>query len=619
MKIRILPFLSVLFALPVCSAFAASTLDSITNATDADGALSAYDSETSRLLSEYKSKLTNTEYKEIESLIKKHRSKYDKTDTDESQETDTNESQETDTDSETDNESDATTDKAQETESGLRKPTAEEQKEIDELKDNATAMKDKENSTANKLIGAAGIGATGIGGMMLASGLAEQSADTDAETAMRAYLETFYCKIGENGSSVKGGTMGAIVPGGNELINLYSEYVNLANGLKTRKSALNLLPGIESEAILDSATSGLYDDIYTGKTGGAYASLARALQNPNGEDAKRWAEQKQKSSDDVKTGAITAGVGAAGSLIANLAVNAKSAKERSDEIKKKYADLPEKLEENKTKIENIAPVNTCPSGSTGEYPNCSCTNNKIYNTKENICTACGTNETATKNQCVPQQCTLRGAITDDCKCIDGAETKPDTTECVCKEQGHTYDTNQNKCVLVADPKPETDEIAIVPILYSLAFKSGSVQPTTEISNQVKEIAKKLKSANVSADDTCIRVVGHTDRQPCKSTSKYKDNQALSKARADAIAKILNNNGIKNTITYGQAEVECTIPEYEYTDARCRRIDIIVDTGKCQSDENVAGAIIGNITSSTETLPALQGVQQLDFSKITAKK
>lgn len=616
MKIRILPFLSVLFALPVCSVFAASTLDSITNATDAGGALSAYDSETSRLLSEYKSKLTNTEYKEIESLIKEHRSKYDKT-SESDNENDDDDSEEQDKKEENDTESEKDTGDSK---SSLRKPTAEEQKEIDELKDNATAMKDKEQSTANKLIGAAGIGATGIGGMMLASGLAEQSADTDAETAMRAYLETFYCKVGTNSSSVKGGTMGAIVPGGNELINLYSEYVNLANGLKTRKSALNLLPGIESEAILDSATSGLYDDIYTGKTGGAYASLARALQNPNGEDAKRWAEQKQKSSDDVKTGAITAGVGAAGSLIANLAVNAKSAKERSDEIKKKYADLPEKLEENKTKIENIPPVNTCPSGSTGKYPNCSCTNNNIYNTKENICTACGTNETAQNNACVPKQCNLHGLVkTDACECIDGTETKSDSIECVCKEEGYTYNNDQKKCVPIAVPKPETDEIATVPIPYSLTFKSGGVQPTTEISNQVKEIAKKLKSANVSADDTCIRVVGHTDRQPCKSTSRYKDNQALSKARADAIAKILNDNGIKNTITYGQAEVECTIPEYEYTDARCRRIDIIVDTGKCQSDENAAGAIIGNTTSITETLPALQGVQQLDLSKITAKK
>ena len=380
MKIRILPFLSVLFALPVCSVFAASTLDSITNATDAGGALSAYDSETSRLLSEYKSKLTNTEYKEIESLIKEHRSKYDKT-SESDNENDDDDSEEQDKKEENDTESEKDTGDSK---SSLRKPTAEEQKEIDELKDNATAMKDKEQSTANKLIGAAGIGATGIGGMMLASGLAEQSADTDAETAMRAYLETFYCKVGTNSSSVKGGTMGAIVPGGNELINLYSEYVNLANGLKTRKSALNLLPGIESEAILDSATSGLYDDIYTGKTGGAYASLARALQNPNGEDAKRWAEQKQKSSDDVKTGAITAGVGAAGSLIANLAVNTDTNKDK-EKIKNKYNGLPDAIKSHQENINKITVATKCVSGSSGTYPKCKCTNNQYYNAETNTC------------------------------------------------------------------------------------------------------------------------------------------------------------------------------------------------------------------------------------------
>ena len=580
MKIRILPFLSVLFALPVCSAFATSTLDSITNATDADGALSAYDSETSRLLSEYKSKLTDTEYKEIESLIKKHRNKYDKTDTDESQETDT--------DSEKDNESDVTTDKAQETESGLRKPTAEEQKEIDELKDNATAMKDKEQSTANKLIGAAGIGATGIGGMMLASGLAEQSADTDAETAMRAYLETFYCKIGENGSSVKGGTMGAIVPGGNELINLYSEYVNLANGLKTRKSALNLLPGIESEAILDSATSGLYDDIYTGKTGGAYASLARALQNPNGEDAKRWAEQKQKSSDDVKTGAITAGVGAAGSLIANLAVNAKSEKERSDEIKKKYANMIEELESEQEKLDQIKPTAKCPSGASGTFPECSCTN-KIYDLHTNTCIACKSGETIKDNQCISKTCSLTGHKQDNaCECIENAfENQYDECECDA-DAGYIYNENTKQCILHNNTPKISDGQILLPLHISsdTSFtESYSTTLNTVTQKNLKNISKVMKDNNISADDTCLHIVGHTDRIPWKKEAKW-TNQTFSAARAKAVEKILNENNIKNTKTYGAAAATCTSDKYEKpNDAECRRIDIIITAGKCDSDTN----------------------------------
>ena len=192
---------------------------------------------------------------------------------------------------------------------------------LEYLKKAYKKAKEREQSTANKLLSGAAIGAAGVGGMMLASGLAEQAADADAETAMRAYLETFYCKVGDGGKNIKGGTRGAIVPGGNELIKLYSEYVSLANDLKARKTALGMKPGIESEAILDSATSGLYDDISVGKTGGAYASLARALQNPDGEDAKKWSEQKAASASDVKTGAIVGGVGAVGGAVGNLIIN----------------------------------------------------------------------------------------------------------------------------------------------------------------------------------------------------------------------------------------------------------------------------------------------------------
>ncbi|MDO4423665.1 MAG: hypothetical protein Q4C08_02605, partial [Pseudomonadota bacterium] len=167
---------------------------------------------------------------------------------------------------------------------------AKSQAKIDELQKNADAMKEKEQSTANKLLGGAAIGATGIGAMQAASAYSEQQADEEAEQAMRAYLATFHCNYG-GGINVPGGEKDVQLPGGNELIDLYAEYVNLANNLKVRKAALDLRPGIESEAILDSATSGLYDDVAIGKTSGAFTSLARALQDPTGEDAKAWAAQ----------------------------------------------------------------------------------------------------------------------------------------------------------------------------------------------------------------------------------------------------------------------------------------------------------------------------------------
>ena len=187
------------------------------------------------------------------------------------------------------------------------------------LQQEYNAARSREQSLANKILGAAAIGASGIGGMMLASGLSEQQSDADAERAMRAYLATFTCKYGDK--RVNGGAVDVELPGGNELVGLYSEYVALANDLKVRKSALGIKPGIESESILDSATSGLYDDISVGKTSGVYTSLSRALSDPNGADAAAWAAQKEESSKKVTTGATVGGVGAAGGAIGNLIIN----------------------------------------------------------------------------------------------------------------------------------------------------------------------------------------------------------------------------------------------------------------------------------------------------------
>ena len=214
---------------------------------------------------------------------------------------------------------------------------AKSQAKIDELQKNADAMKEKEQSTANKLLGGVAIGATGIGAMQAASAYSEQQADEEAEQAMKAYLATFHCNYG-GGINVQGGEKEVQLPGGNELINLYAEYVNLANNLKVRKAALDMRPGIESEAILDSATSGLYDDVAIGKTSGAFTSLARALMDPEGEDAKAWAAQKDDSAQKMKTGLTMAGIGAVGGAVGNLLINKNSEKENSKDILDKYKD-----------------------------------------------------------------------------------------------------------------------------------------------------------------------------------------------------------------------------------------------------------------------------------------
>jgi hypothetical protein len=285
--------ISLLFflSLPVFGAGVTASFDGITTV---DAAWEKFESESQKILDEYEKLLDNKEFRKLKELradILEQKPDIKSTTTDE-----------------------------QKTVAERELTPEEQEQEISELRANATAMKDKEQSTENKLLGAVGIGATGIGGMQLASALAEQSADADALTDMTAYLETFKCTYGNN-ASVSGGTTNIETPGGNSLLSLYTEYVSLANDLKLRKNMLEMPAGIESEAILSSANGNLYNNDTTDKTSGAYASLARALADPTGADAQKLAQQQTETADKLKTGAIVAGVGAIGSLAGNLIIN----------------------------------------------------------------------------------------------------------------------------------------------------------------------------------------------------------------------------------------------------------------------------------------------------------
>ena len=192
---------------------------------------------------------------------------------------------------------------------------------LDALRENARKMKEREQSITNRLVGAAAIGLTGIGAMNLMSGLAEQSADEDAERDMRAYLETFRCDYGA-GRNIRGGETNIELPGGNELLPVVTEYKQLAADLKQRKDVLGLSPGIEAEFVFDSAETGLYDNVALGKNGGAYTSLSRALTDENSKDAAQWAEQKSGAQNKTKTGAIIGGAGVAVGVVGNVVEDA---------------------------------------------------------------------------------------------------------------------------------------------------------------------------------------------------------------------------------------------------------------------------------------------------------
>jgi len=199
-----------------------------------------------------------------------------------------------------------------------------------------TKAKEAENSWANRGITAASTAATGLGAMAAASALAEKRADAEAEKQMRAYIETMKCEYG-NGQNVKLGNEEITLPGGNELLDYYTEYKQLADNLKTTKSALGLRSGIESEVLYDRAQSGLYQYASIGKTGGAETSLYRALTDSESADATAWAEQKEKTDKKLLTGGLVAAAGVATGLIGNYLIN--SREEKTEKLKKEFVEI----------------------------------------------------------------------------------------------------------------------------------------------------------------------------------------------------------------------------------------------------------------------------------------
>jgi len=324
-------------------------------------------------------------------------------------------------------------------------------KRMDELKENEQKMKERENSIENKLLGAAGIGAVGIGGMNIASALSEKSADQDAEQDMKAYLATFRCDYGQ-GRNIVGGETNIQLPGASELIQYTTEYKQIAANLKTDKEALGMLPGIESEVVFDSATTGLYDDVSIGIQKGAFTSLSRALLDENSADAAEWQAQKDATAKKLKTGAIVAGVGAIGTLAGNIAINHGKG-DKSDSILDKYEPLKQEIPD--ITLPRIPCSQYPDTTGTGYVPNCECQNNNAYfDEKEMKCTPCGTNEHVNdaKNAC---ECNQGFHRDSNGNCIENkpnimCEDFPDTnggtySDCHCKDDNATFNPQHNKC------------------------------------------------------------------------------------------------------------------------------------------------------------------------------
>ncbi len=363
---------------------------------------------------------------------------------------------------------------------------------LDKLRENAKKMHDKETSTANKLIGAAGIGATGIGTSQALSALSEQRADKNAENDMRAYLATIKCDYG-TGKTVNGGDTGIELPGGNELTQYVTQYKTLAADLKVRKTALGMSPGIESETIIDAAETGLYDNAATGKTNGAFTSLSRALSDETSADAQAWAQQKADTASKLKTGAIVAGVGAVGSAIANLAVNSKN-KNRVDEINNEY-------EKDRQKILKKLRAET--SGPTAESLRQAL--NAVTKQRGSYLAQVQDQRTAAQKQCEAASGHLEGNV---CICSKSLHKNSTTNKCEIPYPENAHPTNSHSRYIASIYTSglfDADVKEIVKVVPGSNIQSQAAVVGKKIINAVKEYSGK--------EDITIYLVGHVDANP----------------------------------------------------------------------------------------------------------
>lgn len=487
------------------------------------------------------------------------------------------------------------------------------QARVDELRDNAQKMRDKEQSTANKLIGAAGIGATGIGTAQALSALAEQRADQNAEDDMRAYLATFKCDYGM-GKNINGGDMGIELPGGNELTQYVTQYKTLAADLKVRKDALGMSPGIESETIIDAADTGLYDNAATGKTDGAFTSLSRALSDETSADAAAWAKQKADTASKLKTGATIAGIGAVGSAIANMAVNSGDAKKnKSDEIMKKYASkYTQELQRAIDDVAQTIPQKKCSDfpGATGTYPNCACSDNTQYFSAEQGCVACDGERVVntTKNgcecpsdkpveqdgQCIAKTpaCNLTGLKkADACQCIDNA-TADNTQTCKCNDG---YTEHDGTCVQNQTTLPQLETAITLDISSDTYFDSGraTVKNADSLKTELQQKISNQQGLDWTNLTYCVLVTGHTDRTKFRTGSSM-NNQKLSQQRADAVTGILKQvftQGAPSFESTGKADTECDTTRHpQPNDQTCRHVKVTITAGTCDGTGTNAGSI-----------------------------
>jgi len=89
-----------------------------------------------------------------------------------------------------------------------------------------------------------------------------------------------------------------------------------------------------------------------------------------------------------------------------------------------------------------------------------------------------------------------------------------------------------------------------PLRAAAAFEPGAVEPSADVLCQLEGVAAQLKLAGAKS----ILVVGYTDSSRLRGGLRehFEDNVALSRARAAAVARVLERGGVDRRMiqTYG---------------------------------------------------------------------
>ena len=509
---------------------------------------------------------------------------------------------------------------------------------LNDLRENYNNMKAKEQSIAARTTAATAIGGMGTGLEKTMQATAEQDADKQAEQSMKAYLETFRCDFGQ-GRNIKGGEKNQELPTSKTLPSIKSEYVNLAQSLKDMKASLEMTPGIESELILNAADTGLYDDVSLGKISGAYASVSRALMDPESDDAKAWAAQKAETAQTLKPGKTALGVGAAVGLAGNVLIETlDKRKERSAEINLKYERMKKFAEEQEveqSKLPDAAKCSDAP-GATGTYPDCKCTDSSKHFSTGQGCVSCPVSgqihdaqngchcpsekPVIDNGKCIAQKpsCNKTGLLASGtCECA--ANAVEENGECKCnRAAGYVLNAAGTACEKVEMPPAATPAVAetkpniIDTIKDSIQNDTKEEKPAEKetvfnfnydsdklfafgqsslnsaeaekfienFNNKLTEALKADGIEDINKIEYCATVEGHTDKSGGDAV-----NIKLSKSRAETIKSLLSQNGVPlnsaNVRSYGVGSIECD----KLYDKSCRKVTLIIDTGTCQTPKN----------------------------------